>query len=86
MKLTVDMTLTPRQLAEVWCEMNDEDQAQFFIEAAAIIRTWPDIMGRQLQAMEVGKHLAECSCSNDDARELVRDIVAGMEPYRETGQ
>ena len=86
MKLTVDLELTPAQLAFAFSEMSDEQQAQFFIDVALLVRAWPDPIARQLQAMEIGKHLAECSCSNEDARTFVRDIVEGMESYREAAQ
>lgn len=79
MKLSVDLALTPAQLAYAFSEMSDEEQAQFFIDVALLVRAWPDPIARQLQAMEIGKHLRECSCSNDDARQFVRDIVDGME-------
>lgn len=76
MKLTVDVALTPAQLAEAFCDMNDEDQAQFFIEVAALAEKWPDRSG--MQWILVGRHLRECGCSTDQARELVRTIVEGM--------
>lgn len=76
MKLEVRVSLTPRQVAEAFCEMDDEKQAQFFIEAAAIAATWT---GSDFpQWLFVGRHLRDCDCSNDDARALVQDIADGM--------
>ena len=55
MKLTVDLTLTPAQLAEQFCDYDDEAQAQFFIEIARIIKTW-DNAGGTIQWLSVGRH------------------------------
>jgi hypothetical protein len=84
MKLALDVKLTPKQLAEAFCEMNDEDQAQFFIECAAIAATWkvdPREMsgGPGMQWWSAGRHLATCDCSTHEAREMVRDIADGAE-------
>jgi len=79
MKLEIQLDLTPVQLAQAFCDLSDEEQAQFFIEAARIAReTWQG-PATFLQWREVGKHLAACACSTDDARELVRDIAEGMD-------
>lgn len=87
MKLEINIGLTPTQLAEAFCDLNDEQQAQFFIEAARIARETWEQPATFLQWREVGRHLAACSCSTDDARELVRDIADGMsEPPRTTAR
>jgi len=77
MKISVDLKLAPIQLAEIFCEMSDEEQAQFFIETSRLVKEWNDI-ARHLQWLEVGKHLRECECSTDEARELVKDIYQGI--------
>lgn len=76
MKLTLEVKLTPAQLAEAFCDLNDEDQAQFLIEAARIALAWRD-GGYQWHL--VGRHLQSCECSTDDARSLVKDIYDGIE-------
>lgn len=73
---TVEIEMTPRMLAEAFCDMDDEDQAQFFIECAEIAKGWPHAGGMQWHF--VGRHLATCECSNEDARNLVRDIHHAM--------
>ncbi len=79
MKLSVDLKLTPEQLAEAFCDLNDEQQAQFFIEAARIGETWPTKHGgASVQWYKIGKHLQTCECSTDDARSMVRDIHDGV--------
>ena len=35
-RLMVDRKLTPQELAEAFCELDDEAQAQFFIEAQSV--------------------------------------------------
>lgn len=79
-KFTTERRFTARELAEAFCELDDEAQAQFFIECAAIASTWcstPTSMnlGADWQWYLVGKHLATCACSNDDARDMVREIA-----------
>lgn len=79
MKIEVQLDLTPAQLAQAFCDLDDEQQAQFFIDAARIARETWEAPATFLQWREVGKHLATCACSTDDARELVRDIAEGMD-------
>jgi hypothetical protein len=76
MKITVTISLTPAQMAEAFCAWDDEKQAQFFIECAAIAKKWDVDAGRQWT--RVGGHLRKCSCSTDEARDLVRDIASGI--------
>ncbi len=77
MKLENDIALTPKQLADAFCRMNDEEQAQFFIEAAEIAKTWDGGMGSDWQWFSVGRHLPRCACSTDEARALVKSIAEG---------
>lgn len=75
---TVEVELTPIDLATAFCEMGDEEQAQFFIECAVISRRWESPIARAMQFYEVGKHLRSCACSTEDARDMIRDIEIGM--------
>jgi hypothetical protein len=74
---TVEVKLTPAQLAEEWCALNDEDQAQFFIEAARLMASWGP-GARSTQMYQVGKHLLTCECSSDAARSVVQEIAGGI--------
>lgn len=78
MKAEVEIAVTPRMLAEAFCDMNDEEQAQVFIEIAAIATaTWPGgIYGMQLYL--VGRHLRDCSCSTIEARDIIGEIASGL--------
>ena len=80
MKLEVEVKLTPALLAQEFCDMNDEEQAQVFIEIAKIAgATWTGgVHGMQLWM--VGRHLRDCECSTEDAREVIREIALGLEP------
>ncbi len=82
MTVMVEIKLTPRQIAEAFCELNDEQQAQVFIEAAIISSEWKNSVGTGddgTQWHSVGKHLAECACSSEAARDIVRAIAGGMQ-------
>lgn len=82
MKATVDVVLTPLQLAEEFCEMSDEQQAQFFIEAARLGHEWDEGADPAGQWLAVGRHLRTCSCSTEAAREMVYFIARGSDPDR----
>jgi hypothetical protein len=84
MDLVVNLKLTPSQLAEAFCEMNDEQQAQLFIEAARIAASWGPATIPQWLA--VGRHLGSCECATDDARELVSDIADGIRAAMARGE
>lgn len=74
MRLELKIRLTPAQVAEAFCEMDDEQQAQFFIECARIAAGWD---GQFRQWFYVGKHLRTCECSNDNALAMVAEIAEG---------
>ena len=40
MKLTLDRKLTPAEIAEAFCELDDEQQAQVFIEIGRVAEGW----------------------------------------------
>ncbi len=85
MTVEVNVQFTPRMIAEAFCEMNDEEQAQFFIEASAIAQAWKDTrpdsirLGPGWQWWSVGRHLRNCECSTPEAREMVKEINSGAE-------
>jgi hypothetical protein len=76
MKKTVEFSPTPYELAEAFCEMSDEEQAQFFVECAAIAEaTWS---GEISQTHAIGRHLAKCHCATPEARKFVLEIAEGI--------
>lgn len=78
---TVEVPVSVKELAAMFCELGDEGQAQFFIEAAGLAREWPTRWGGpSYQWRLVGRHLKSCECSHDDARSMVADIAGGLDP------
>lgn len=75
MKSVVDVDLNV--LADVFSNMTDDEQAQFFIEVAKRFKSWGP--GWTSQAQYIGAHLKNCSCSTDEARELIENIAYAME-------
>ena len=74
-----------RELAEGFCELDDEQQADFFIACAHIMSQWKGTLftgqaAGEWQMRLVGRHLRDCGCSNEDARNLVRELAAALEP------
>ena len=78
MKLTVDLALSPAELAASFCDLNDEEQAQFFIDVARIAQGWKGVY-RSMQWFSVGRHLRDCSCSTYEARDMVKEIAGGLD-------
>lgn len=79
MKLTVEIpeVFTAAQLAELFCQLNDEQQADFFIACAKYAREKWD--GPQsMQWFSVGAHLRTCACSTFEARQMVSDLHSGL--------
>ena len=63
-------------LANTFCELDDEGQAEFFIRVAAIASKWESRQHQQWWA--VGRHLRDCDCSNDTARDMLFTIAQGL--------
>ena len=76
-RLSVEATVTPAELAEMFCAGDDEEQAQFFIEVARIAATW--VPNNSMQWFYVGRHLRNCACSTEAARDIVREIAQAIE-------
>ena len=66
-----------RTLAETFSRMNDDQQAKFFNEVAAIMKRWPNF-GMGQQAFYIGRHLKRCECSTEDARDFIREVHEAM--------
>jgi hypothetical protein len=76
MQSTVDVDLL--LLARVFASMNDDEQAQFFVEVAKIMATWTP-GAAEMQIHYIGSHLRNCKCSTEEARELIRGIAYAIE-------
>lgn len=89
MRLTVERKLTPLEIAEAFCELDDESQAQVFIEAARIAAGWGigrHSLGADWQWFSIGRHLRTCSCSTEEARDMVKAIADGAVPSLTTNR
>ncbi len=67
-----------REIAKTFSRMNDDQQARFFNEVAAIMKDWPTDGGMASQAYYIGRHLRTCECSTDEARIFIHDIYTAM--------
>jgi hypothetical protein len=79
LNVTVDVPLTLDQLAGLFIELDDDAQAQFFVKVAALMQSWTE-HERNMQAHYIGRHLRDCRCSTEEARELVTEIFRSMQP------
>lgn len=50
-QIEIDINPTPQELAEVFCNMYEEEQVEFFNEIAKITKTWNSPFCMQLQAI-----------------------------------
>ena len=83
MKLTLDRKLTPAEIAEAFCELDDEQQAQVFIEIGRVASGWKADGGLPTMTWhEVGRHLRDCPCSTYEGRQVVEDIADGLAEAR----
>lgn len=56
---TVEVKLTPEDVARLFCQMNNEEQAQFFNEIAEVVETWTQPFAYQLQAIANAPELTQ---------------------------
>jgi hypothetical protein len=78
LNVTVDVPLTLDQLAGLFVELDDDSQAQFFVKVAALMQSWTP-HERDMQAFYIGRHLRDCRCSTEEARDLVSAITEAMQ-------
>lgn len=76
MKIELDAKLTTAQVAAAFCELNDDEQAQFFEEVAKIARAWD--RPASLQWYALGRHMASCACSTFAGRAIIDEIHGAM--------
>lgn len=79
-KSTIDINL--KIAAEWFANLSDEQQADFFVEVAEASKKWECQGHWATQYWLVGRHLRDCECSTDDARNLVRELASGLEADR----
>jgi hypothetical protein len=69
----VPEALTLKDLANGFANLNDDAQARFLVEVAKIASEWPS--PQVMQWFLVGRHLRDCECSTELAREMVCEIA-----------
>lgn len=78
MKVEVDVNLgDPVMLAKAFCDMNDEDQAQFFEEVSKCAQAWHK--GSCMQWFMVGRHMRDCDCITWEGQNVVTEIYQAMQ-------
>ena len=76
-EIEVDLPL----LAKCFAELDDDSQAQFFVEVAKHAQGWKHHQSDQWY--RVGRHMSTCECSTQEARDLIEMIHAGLHPTME---
>ena len=75
--VTTEIDLDVKVTAKWFAELSDDEQAEFFIEAARIMSAWPHGMDNQLYY--IGGHLRHCPCSTDEARTMITNLAHWVE-------
>lgn len=75
--VTTEIELSIDAAAKWFAGLDDDQQAQFFVAVAEESKRFPLPQGFQWYA--VGGHLRNCTCSTDEARDMIRTIADGME-------
>lgn len=76
---TFDVFLSVADIAEAFCQMDDDEQARFFVEVARIMEAYPGPAAGLLQRGAIARHLSTCECATELAREWLRDITSSLE-------
>ncbi len=67
-----------KAIAELFCAMTDDGQAQFFTHVANAMSRWGRPGAASHQAFHIGRHLRTCECSSDGARRFIEEIAGAM--------
>lgn len=74
--MEAEVDLTVERLADLFCELDDDTQAKFFVRCAENAKAFK--FGNHGQWWEVGRHLRTCACSTLEARDMIEAIHDGM--------
>lgn len=80
-KFETEIELGIDDAAQWFAGLTDDEQAKFFVAAVAHFKKGldrPDALAES-QWQAIGNHLATCECSTEEAREMIRSIMYGME-------
>jgi hypothetical protein len=70
-EMKCEVEIDVETMARVFCNLDDDAQAQFFVKVAEIAKTFPHFDN---QWYYLGGHLRNCECSTDDARDMIDSI------------
>jgi hypothetical protein len=76
-KIETEIELGIDVAAKWFAGLDDDEQSKFFVAVCRAIAIPSSQM--ESQWMAIGNHLATCECSTEDAREMIRSIVYGMD-------
>lgn len=73
--LAMSLDITPEQVAEMFADMDSEEQARFFNHVAKVASKWPASLGMQLQ----------CVTEDDGLTMEGRRVMQGIGEYSHWG-
>ena len=74
MTLTGQVEVGPKELAQAFCDLNDEQQADFFEAVGGIADGWSGTM----QFFMVGRHMKTCECVTQSGIRVIEEIHDGL--------
>ncbi len=75
-KITRTIRLDIPAVATWFCALTDDQQARFFVVVAEQAKSWP--LPQSYQRYQLGSHLRNCTCSSEEARDMIREIMNGL--------
>jgi hypothetical protein len=81
LKREATIKLEAQDVAELFCDLDDDSQAQFFVHVAATMKAWPEPGAGEMQKWYIGRHLAQCDCVTEDAREWIADLAETIQHH-----
>lgn len=80
-KFETEIELGIDDAAQWFAGLTDDEQAKFFVAAVVHFKKGLDRPHARAESQwqAIGNHLATCECSTEEAREMIRSIMYGME-------
>jgi len=81
LRVQAEVKLDLETVAKWFAELDDDEQARFFVIVAKEAEEWPKgkfNFGPSHQWWSIGSHLRNCECSSEGARDLVRGMYEGL--------
>ncbi len=80
LQIRTAVDLTPHDLARAFCEMDAEQQAQFFSDVDRFMRAWKEPASAPMQRYAIANAIK--SCNMQGARYWIEDLASDLEDVK----